>query len=266
MKELIRNGGFERNDIDFWTVYLGSATVTNTDKHAGYYSVKLSCGSMNTVYLETKDYIEVSPYELYRVLTWVKSVSWTYIEGLIYYYDSDYQSISAYELELFKETGSFDWTRKECYFSVPTDASYISLAYHAVGTNGTYGYIDSISLAQLDIKDIAAMHVALVEEENLTTAGTYYSDEFFVGMWERAIFGLNCTSLTGSSPTLDVSVEVYIPDVDIWIPVLTFNQLTSSGSEVKTLNDVHGWLLRVKYVLGGSVTDCDFKVGAVFKR
>jgi len=32
------------------------------------------------------------------------------------------------------------------------------------------------------------------------------------------------------------------------------------------LSDLQGWLLRVKYVLSGSVTDCDFKVGAVFKR
>jgi len=266
MKELVRNGGFERDSLDFWDVYLGTAEITSAVKHAGYHSAKLVTGSTNTVYLWTRDFIEVSPYELYRILTWIKSVSWTYIQGEIYYYDSDYQSLTEGNTSMFKELGSYDWKRKEFYFSVPTDASYMTIAYHAVGTEGSYGYLDSISVAQIDIQDVAAMHVTLVKEEDLTTAGTYYSDEFFVGMWERAIFGLNCTSLSGSSPTLDVSIEVYIPDVDIWIPVLSFNQLTSSGSEVKTLSEVHGWLLRIKYVLGGTVTDCDFKVGAVFKR
>jgi len=266
MKELIRNGGFERDTLDFWEVYLGSAEVTNADKHAGYHSVKLTTGSINTAYLQNTDYIEVSPYELYRILTWIKSISWSYIEGIIYFYDSDYQSISDMDLLMFKELGTYDWKKMEYYFSVPTEASYMSVVYKAVGTEGAYGYLDSISLSQMDIQDIAAMHIALLEVKNLTTTGTYYSDEFFIGMWKEAIFGLNCSSLAGSSPTLDVSIEVYIPDVDIWITALTFNQLTGAGSEVKSLSDLQGWLLRIKYVLGGSVTDCDFSVGTVLKR
>ena len=155
---------------------------------------------------------------------------------------------------------------RDSFCAIPSDVSYATLEYHAVGTNGTYGYIDSVSLSQVKPDNVAAMHTALVEVENLTTTGTYYSDEFFVGMWKEALFGLNCSSLTGSSPTLDVSIEVYIPDVDMWIPVLTFNQLTSSGSEAKSLTDLQGWLLRVKYILGGTVTDCDFTVGVVLKR
>ncbi len=266
MKELIRNGGFERDTLDFWEVYLGTGEVVNTEKHTGYHSVKLTCGSMNTVYLYTGDYIEVSPYELYRVLTWHKNVSWTYLEGYVNFYDSDYQPVSDYDIRMFKKTGAYDWVRKEFFCAIPSDASYATLEYHAVGTNGTYGYIDSVSLSQVKPDNVAAMHTSLVEVENLDTTGTYYSDEFFIGMWKEAIFGLNCTSLAGSSPTLDVSIEVYIPDVDMWIPALTFNQLTSSGSEAKSLTNLQGWLLRVKYILGGTVTDCDFTVGAVFKR
>jgi len=266
MKELIRNGGFERDTLDFWEVYLGTGEIVNTEKHTGYHSVKLSCGSMNTVYLYTADYVEVSPYELYRILTWHKNVSWTMVEGFVEFYDSDHQIIPNCYVDMFKKTGAYDWMRTESYMAIPSDASYAKLVYHAIGTDGTYGYIDSVSLSQIRSSDVSVKHELLLEVKDLTTAGTYYSDKFFIGMWERAIFGLNCTVLTGSSPTLDVSIEVYIPDVDIWIPVITFNQLTSSGSEVKVLSDLQGWLLRVKYVLSGSITDCDFKVGAVFKR
>jgi len=266
MKELIRNGGFERDALDFWEVYLGTGEVVNTEKHTGYHSAKLTCGSMNTVYLYTGDYIEVSPYELYRVLTWHKNVSWTYLEGYVNFYDSDYQPVSDYDMRMFKKTGAYDWTRDEFFCAIPSDASYATLEYHAVGTSGTYGYIDSVSLSQLNVANIAAMHTTLVEEENLTTSGTYYSDNFFSGIWKQAIFALNCTSLTGSSPTLDVTIEGYLPDVDMWVDITSFTQLTSAGSEVKIIGNLVGWLLRVKYVLGGTVTDCDFKVGVVYKR
>jgi len=266
MKELIRNGGFERDTLDFWEVYLGTGEVVNTDKHTGYHSVKLTCGSINTVYLYTADYIDVSPYELYRVLTWHKNVSWTMVEGYVEFLDSDHQTIPNCNISMFKKTGTYDWIRTESFIAIPSDASYAKIAYHAIGTDGTYGYIDSVSLSQIKPSNVSVRHDLILKVEDLTTTGTYYSDEFFTGMWKEAIFGLNCTSLAGSSPTLDVSIETYIPDVDMWVDLTSFTQLTGSGSEHKLVTEGLGWLSRVKYVLGGSPTDCDFKVGVVLKR
>lgn len=40
-KELIRNGSFERGDIDFWYLTFGTASIETTTVHRGTYSLKI---------------------------------------------------------------------------------------------------------------------------------------------------------------------------------------------------------------------------------
>ena len=85
-------------------------------------------------------------------------------------------------------------------------------------------------------------------------------------MWKYGEFYLDVPSLTGSSPTLDVTIQSYDPVTGLWKDIAVFDQATGAGSQLKVATAGLGWKIRVKYKTGGSLTDCDFVVGAVLKR
>ena len=110
---------------------------------------------------------------------------------------------------------------------------------------------------------------------NLTTKGTYYGVLCNSKRWREADYYLECTSLAGVTPTLDVSIESYDPAIaawaggNPWYTVATFAQLAAAGTEAIQLDIGLGWWQRAVYVLadaGGAVTDCDFRLGVVYKE
>lgn len=114
--------------------------------------------------------------------------------------------------------------------------------------------------------DVESKDIEMINIVDETTSHTAYGSEFFTNRWREAELFLKCTSLTGTSPTLDVIVQAYDPNIADWNDIATFTQLSAAGSERKIVTAGLGWKERVKYTTGGTVTDCDFKVGAVFKR
>ena len=44
-KQLIRNGGFERGDIEFWEVDMGTESIETTTVYSGTYSLKIIAGA-----------------------------------------------------------------------------------------------------------------------------------------------------------------------------------------------------------------------------
>ena len=266
VKELIRNGGFERGNLDFWETVHGTINVVNDVKKRGSYAAKLICGVFGVVELDNKDYIEVTPFSLYKFTGWFKNVNLTKMQVLVFFYDSDIQHISDGDLTLWEKSGTYDWTFMEEFFTVPVEASYLGIGIAGIGSNTTYGYIDSISLQEIDMNRLAVYTEELLKKTDFTSTGTFYSDEYFSGVWKYAEFYLDVTSLTGSSPTLDVTVQAYDSSTGLWKDIAVFDQATGAGSQLKVATAGLGWKIRVKYVTGGSLTDGDFIVGAVFKR
>jgi len=266
VKELIRNGGFERGNLDFWKVTKGSAVIVSDVKKRGEYSAKLICGSDNYAFLCSKDYIAVIPFALYKFTGWVKSVSYTSAQIYISVHDSDYQDIPEGSSLIWNKSGTFDWTFAEGWFVAPIEASYLTLHFHNAGNSGTYGYVDSISLQEADLSKIAVYTKELLKKQNFTSTGTFYSDEYFSGIWKYGEFYLDVSSLTGTDPTLDVTIQAYDPSTELWKDIVVFDQATGASSQLKVATAGLGWKIRVKYVTGGSLTDGDFVVGTVFKR
>jgi len=265
-KELIRNGGFERGNLDFWKCYMGTVDVVDDVKKRGSYSAKLSAGAINVVQLGSKDYIEIVPYALYKCTGWYKNVSLDKMLVSVMFFDSDINHVGGGDITIWEKTGTFDWTFSDAWFTAPLEASYLVLVIAGTGTNGTYGYADSISLQSVDLDKLTVNTKELVKVTNLTSTGTFYSDEFFSGLWKYGEFYLNVSSLTGTSPTLDVTIQAYDPTTGIWKDIVKFDQSTSSGSQLKVATAGLGWQLRVKYTTGGTITDCDFIVSVIFKR
>ena len=118
----------------------------------------------------------------------------------------------------------------------------------------------------------------LIGIENETTKHTVNGAEFSTGIWKEAEYVFDLTSFTETGAvnavTIDVKVESYDPTTGKWRDVMVFQQVScaASGSETTTeykrLVGSLGVKQRVTYVTAGlgTIGDCDFKVGAVYKR
>ena len=265
-KELIRNGGFERGNLDFWVCEAGSVEIVSDVKKRGSYAAKIKVGGSGYGLLSIKDLIPVSPFEVYKFTGWLKSTSWNSVHVKATFYDTEYSYISGADMILFYKTGTFEWTFAEQYFIVPIEASYIVLIFKPTGSADTYGYIDSISLQRLELANLGIYYKELISKTNFTSIGTFYGDYHFSGIWKQAEFLLDVNSLSGSSPTLDVTIEAFDPITNERHDIAVFDQMTTTGKQVKIATAGLGWQVRVKFTTGGSITDCDFVVSAIFKR
>jgi len=266
-KELVRNGGFERGNTDFWELLdVTSIESLAAAKKYGSYGCKMISSGAGFGYLKGGDYIPVEPYGLYLLSVWIKNSVAKDIVVYAWEYDADHQSVAGRGFATIN-VGT-DWTLIEDVYRTRKGVSYIRLRIGQILMDvGDYSYIDSISVKEIDLDHISAYEETLVDIEDLTTKDTYYGNAFFSGIWKSAEYHLYCTSLTGTSPTLDVTIQGYDPNTAQWKDVLVFQQLVAAGSEFKTVLSGLGWKQRVKYVLGGTtVTDCDFEVGVVYKR
>lgn len=75
-------------------------------------------------------------------------------------------------------------------------------------------------------------------------------------------FYLSCTAASGTTPTLDVTIEEWDPVSGTWWTVVTFTQLTTTGTERKTLTDVAAERFRAVATIAGTSPSFTFSVGA----
>lgn len=268
--ELLRNGGFERGNIDFWQVNSTDTTLKaqSAEKKRGGFGGEISV--LNNIFANILhgDYIPCSIGEIYKATAWVKSPVMEDAAIDAYWYDSDLNYIDMWRG--YAADGYLaDFTLLKAFFPVATEASYMRVAfYNREPFAGDYTwYIDGASLQRMDIDKIAGVHDTLVDKISLNTLGTFYGDVYFSGAYTQGEYHLYCHTFTGTSPTLDVTIQGYDPYTQEWKDVLVFQQLIAPGDEFKTVLSGLGWLQRVKYVLGGTaVTNCGFEVGVVYKR
>lgn len=86
--------------------------------------------------------------------------------------------------------------------------------------------------------------------------------------YTEAIFVLDVTAASGTTPTLDVTIETYDPVSNKWDTIVTFTQKTGTGTEWKHSLDTGkklGNIIRAKYVIGGTSPSFTFTVSAILK-
>lgn len=266
-KELVRNGGFETGDESFWDMMSGTLEIQDTTKKRGSYAAKITVDdTFFLCLLLHKDMVVVEENKLFHVGAWLKNVDMSNIDIAIAFYDSGLSSTGVAQTVISK-SGVFDWTWLDEYILIPAEAAYAKIGIASTaGAANKYGYVDSVSFREVDLALIGVVTKPLFEVENETTSHTVNGTPVFSGFMREAEFFLKCTSLTGTSPTLNVKVQAYDPTVADWVDVVTFQELSTAGSERKTLLNGLGWKIRGVYTTGGTVTDCDFKLGAIMKR
>jgi len=266
VKELIRNGGFERGNLDFWTYTNLTLSFDPGEVVRGDYTLKGVLTAAASGLLYTKDYIEVSPFETYLL-----SFNLRHVEALtcnVGYvtYDSDYNLIGAGEFLEPAIVGIAAAMDYSYYFAMNPVVAYIQIVFWWTGTEADRFFLDSVSLVELPASPLSARPISLLKLTNINADATAYSQEFFTGIWKQAEYHLYCTSLTGTTPTLNVTIQAQDPSTEQWKDILVFQELDAAGSEFKTLLSGLGWKQRAKFTTAGTVTDCDFTLGVVYKR
>lgn len=266
-KELVRNGSFERGNLDFWEIdTYGVVTVQTAEKKYGTYAAKLVGSTLNQYRLLNRDYISVSIADVFHIGCWIKGGEAAQSHFLrVYTYDADYNGID--QIDIISMVTPAAWSYLEGAVSLSEGISYIRVVLMGKSTAAAPLYADAFSCQQYSLDEDGYLGVLLAAVTNQTIKATYYLTQYFSGLWKHAEYTLYCSSLTGTSPTLDVTIQGQDEKTTIWNDLLVFQQLDAAGSEFKTVLSGLGWKQRVKYVLGGTaVTDCDFKVGVVYKR
>lgn len=83
-------------------------------------------------------------------------------------------------------------------------------------------------------------------DTHLTPINTKYDRE--------AIFFLNITAASGTSPTLDLTIKVYDETTNAWYTLATFTQKTGAGVDIGFVDTGLGENVALYYVVGGTAT------------
>lgn len=86
-----------------------------------------------------------------------------------------------------------------------------------------------------------------------------------VGAYTMGVFYLDVTAVSGTTPTLNVTIEGKDPTSGKYFTIGTFTQLTAIGNQRITIPQLLDSNIRVNYQIGGTTPSFTFTVGATFK-
>lgn len=147
-----------------------------------------------------------------------------------------------------------------------TEAKQDTIIEHVDGLETTLTAIkDTDGIKKIaDPVKLAYENLTILASEARTTSGT--SSEFTVGNYKEASFFLNVTAASGTTPTLDVTIQTKDPVSSEWFDIVTFTQATGITKERKAdKNTDIGSVIRANYTIGGTTPSITFSLGAVVK-
>lgn len=268
MKNLIRNGGFERGTIDFWTAFdMKSFTAVATPVHKGSYAGKIVCDGANNPYLMPNDYIplQVGETAYFEAMVRANGMYSAYLR--VEYYDEGLGSIETVTYDSFNP-GTSGFAQVLEVISGVEGAMYCRpYIYLDHSTEDDYMVVDNVLMYKFLPEDVIGEARLLDDREGLTSAGNYNSSWSVVLPFKEAAFTLYVPTLTGTSDTLDVKITARTPFKSVDLDVATFTQVTSSDTlQTLIVTAGLGAKIRVQAVLAGTGLDCDYWVIAIFKR
>ncbi|MEW6095366.1 MAG: hypothetical protein AB1567_02400 [bacterium] len=102
----------------------------------------------------------------------------------------------------------------------------------------------------------------ILPSEARTTSGE--SQIIPIDYYTNAQVFLDITAASGTSPTLDVTIE-YSPDGSRWFTHTSFSQKTTTGKDTLRISSL-GAYMRIKYTIAGTTPSFTFSVDIVFGR
>jgi hypothetical protein len=107
------------------------------------------------------------------------------------------------------------------------------------------------------------LNLTLLSSSIVTTNGN--TADINVGNYKEGIFFLNVTAVSGTSPTLDVSIQSKDPVSGVYFTIANFTQVTDITSQSICITSCMGSIIRVQYKVGGTNPSFTFSVGGVLK-
>lgn len=99
-----------------------------------------------------------------------------------------------------------------------------------------------------------------------TTAGTFTTGDLSVEGYSAAVFVLDVTAITGTTPTLDVQVQEKDAASGKYVAIVTFTQKNATVTDRQVVTALVSKTLRVQWIVGGGTPSITFTVGATFKE
>lgn len=262
---LIRNSGFEVGDTRFWEMTSGvSFAVDSANQKYGTYSGKLSMTGVSGGAIQSGDYLEVRPYQIVDFSAQVLASSFDGLYVYIQEYTEDLEYIGT--RLLYYKVLPATWTNIKSQVRIGGEVCYARLRFYVdVCVSPTEMYFDSVIFNTVEIDDIPVKAIELCNLSNLTASGDTSSDVKDLYGFRDYYADIDVTSVTGTNPTCDVTICEF--DMYGNLRVLgTFTQFNGvTDQRVGIAPPITGDMY-VKYVMGGTVTDCDFKVSVIGVR
>ena len=253
----IRNGGFESGNTDFWTAEsAGTFEVSTVSPKSGAYCGVFTPNSIGDSEIIHKDYIEVTSFDLINLFGYAKSIDTGRVYLCIYMYDGDYSYLGMVK----GLSRAMDGTYLDINTQIPIPAGvkYIRPGFHLYVHETDAYYLDGFTADVLHHDNAISSTVTLGEFPPATASGDTSNDKKDMQMYKTFECDLSVSYVTGTSPTLDVTVYEENPGTDD-VLIGTFAQKTSTGAERITLNHAIGRQMYIKYTIGG--TDPNFYFG-----
>lgn len=266
MRVDLRNAGFERGDLSFWEVGLGATLELETGEvYRGSYSGKVTTATApNAASVTHSDMVAVEYGSIAAIATRIKMVAGDSVSIRARLLDADLNQIRVLNLKDISASGSWELLQSE--YVVEKDVSYISFYLSiTAGLGAAVEYIDSMYINILSLNDGVLGVIELCDLEDLTASGDTSADEHRMYGFRNYYAEVECTSLTGTNPTLDIEI-CETDQYDNERILGQFSQLSAAGDQRVGIAAPIGKGMYVKYTEGGTWTDCDFKVSVIGVR
>lgn len=132
------------------------------------------------------------------------------------------------------------------------------------GTNARRILTDSNGVVQVQLVQ-TAQEVTVLASAARTASGDTSATPIDMKKYKEAVFFLDITAVSGTTPTLDIKIKTKDPVSGKWFDLVTFTQATAVTSEMKAVSGLIGSQIAAFYTIAGDTPSFTFSLGAVLK-
>lgn len=132
------------------------------------------------------------------------------------------------------------------------------------GTNAQRIKTDTNGVVQVQLVQ-TAQEVTMLASAARTASGDTSAIPVDVKKFKEAVFFLDVTAASGTTPTLDVKIKTKDPVSGKWFDLASFTQATGITSEMKAVSGLIGSQIAAFYTIAGNTPSFTFSLGAVLK-
>lgn len=256
---LIRNGGFESGDLEFWvSVGDGSAAVSDVDPVHGTYHAVITITTGYGHALHSQDYIPVLFGQIMVANWYAKSNGGGQIYARFYEYDGDLNLLATTDRRGGDNTVGY--TQYQAMLIPQPNTEYMRIGVYGFADEGPADIsVDSCYASTLSGDDPLVYRIEIASRAGVVSSFNTALNPFDMLGFQSYYADIDCTVLAGTNPTLDLTVvekDIYGNEKLLG----TFAQLSGAGHERITLDPPIGDGMYVIYVEGGTWTNATFDV------